>query len=580
MHSQTLGALARGLLLCGLALAALALPASAAGRNGDASLRRVSPGSGRASIARGPTVYGALQSLERSGGPSAETYGEDASTYTAALSALKKLTGTRRAELASVIVNVQQIAAAGQFIPSRLPALFLTLQNNVQWWSHEPLPAADQHVSFPGSRLVWEYYPGQGIEIQWLATFGEANGYYDNGHEDTQLREVLEEAIPLATQRAGGIAWEYFFHFDGGSPPWTSGLSQGTALQALSRAYSRLHEAAFLTAAKQALGIFQTPPPVGVRVARPAGTLYAEYTYAPSDRILNGFIQALNGLYEYAKLTGDPLGLQLFEAGDAQARAIVPSYDTGYWSKYDQYTESNLNYHELLAEFLQNLCQRTSQGEPIAPPSTTPPASPTPTPTGGSSGTTPTGGSPTPTPTGGSSGPSGTSTSTAGGTATASRAAAAIGSGRSPALAVASATTATPTVPPTPIPGDAIYCTTAQRFTADLHTPPAIALLTRKLPEGVRGGVALSLSKIATVSLTIRQGGRVVWSNSALVEHGDPRLLWVTPRKPGTYSVSVTAVDLAGNTASTSGTIALGAPAKAPVHAKASPHRLALPIHR
>ncbi len=74
----------------------------------------------------------------------------------------------------------------------------------------------------------------------------------------------------------------------------------------------------------------------------------------------------------------------------------------------------------------------------------------------------------------------------------------------------------------------------------------------------------LSLSKIATVSLTIRRGGRVVWSNSALVERGDPRLLWVTPSKPGTYSVSITAVDLAGNSASTSGTIALGGPAKAP----------------
>jgi D-glucuronyl C5-epimerase C-terminus len=563
MRSQMPSALLRGLLLCGLAL----------GLGGLTSPGLAIASAGRSSIGRGPTVYGALQGLERSGGLSAETYGEDSSTYTAALSALKKLSGTRHAELASVIANVQQIAAAGQFIPSRLPALFLTLESNIQWWSHEPLPAADQHVSVPGSHLVWEYYPGQGIEIQWLATFGEANGYYDTGHENTQLREVLEEAIPLATQRAGGIAWEYFFHFDGGSPPWTSGLSQGTALQALSRAYSRLHEPAFLTAAKQALGIFQTPPPAGVRVAQPAGTLYAEYTYAPTDRILNGFIQALNGLYEYVKLTGDPLGLQLFEAGDAEARAIVPSYDTGAWSKYDQYTESNLNYHELLTEFLQSLCQRTSQGEPIAPPSTTPPASTTPTPTGGSPTPAATGGSPSPSGTatstsgtgttaGGTATPSATATAGATATATASRAAVASGGGGSPALAVSSAATATPTVAPTPIPGDAIYCTTAQRFTADLHTPPAIALLTRKLPEGVRGGVALSLSKIATVSLTIRQGGRVVWSNRALVEHGDPRLLWVTPRKPGAYSASITAVDLAGNTTSTSGTIVLGAPAK------------------
>jgi hypothetical protein len=521
VRSTTFGELARR-LLGGLVLGLIALPAVAQ--------------------AREPTVYGALASLKGSGALSAEAYGEDSSTYTEALSAAKHLSGTRRSELESVLANVQQIAAAGQLIPSRLPALMLTLESNAQWWSHEPLPAADQHVSVPGSHLVWEYYPGQGIEIQWLATFGEANGYYDNGHENAQLRDVLEEAIRLATQRAGGIAWEYFFHFDGGSPPWTSGLSQGTALQALSRAYSRLHEAAFLTAAKQALGIFQTPPPAGVRVARPAGTLYAEYTYAPTDRILNGFIQALNGLYEYAKLTGDPLGRQLFEAGDAEARAITPSYDTGAWSKYDQYTESNLNYHELLAEFLQNLCQRTQQGEPTpAPSSPAPTPSPTPAPAP----------PPAPTPT--------EPANTGGATASASRVAGAVGSSRSPTAAVASAATA---APPTPIPGDAIYCTTAQRFTADLHTPPTIKLLTRTLPEGVRGGVQLSLSKVATVSLTVRRGGRVVWSNSALLERGDPRLLWVTPRTAGAYEISVGAVDLAGNTATVSGTITVGAPVK------------------
>ena len=268
-----------------------------------------------------------------------------------------------------------------------------------------------------------------------------------------------------------------------------------------------------------------------MRVARPAGTLYAEYTYAPTDRILNGFIQALNGLYEYAKLTGDPLGRQLFETGDAEARAITPLHDTGAWSKYDQYTESNLNYHELLTEFLQSLCVRTSQGEPgwagSNPPPTTKPATPPPS-------------------------ASGSPASTTSGGATAS------GSPTASGGATASAATANP--PPTPIPGDQIYCTTAQRFTADLHTPPAIALLTHRLPEGVRGGVLLSLSKVATVSLTIRQGGRVVGTNSALVEGGRPRLLWVTPRKPGAYSVSITAVDLAGNTANTSGTITLGAP--------------------
>jgi hypothetical protein len=78
------------------------------------------------------------------------------------------------------------------------------------------------------------------------------------------------------------------FHFDGGAPPWTSGLSQGTALQALARAGSRLKEPAFTEAAKQALGIFQAPPPAGVRVATPAGAHYLEYTYAPATASSTG----------------------------------------------------------------------------------------------------------------------------------------------------------------------------------------------------------------------------------------------------------------------------------------------------
>jgi hypothetical protein len=485
----------------------------------------------------------ALQALQSSGAITPALYTQYSSTYQRAQSALRKLTGTRRTELGSVLENVRQIAAAKEFTPSRLPALFLTLESNLRWWTTQPLLAADQRVSLPESRLVWEYYPGQGIEIQWLATFGEANGYFLEGHENTQLQEVLNQAIPLATQRAGGIAWEYMFHFDGGVPPWTSGLSQGTALQALSRAYSRLKNPAYLAADKQALGIFLTPPPAGVLVRTLVGSHYLEYTYAPQERILNGFIQADIGLYDYAKLTGDPLGQQLFEAGDAEARAEVPHYDTGAWSLYDQHSESNLNYHELLTEFLQNLCKRTEEGPPIAtaaPPTPAPAPPPTPAPSGTSPSTSGTGQEPT-----------------GGGTAAAS-------SARTSRLQAGSAVvspTATTSVAhkATPIAGDSIYCTTAEHFTADLHTPPAIALLTRKLPGGARGGVQLSLSKIATVSLSVSRGGHLVWSNCALVERGKPRLLWITPTKAGVYTIALRAVDLSGNSSTTSGTITVSA---------------------
>jgi hypothetical protein len=500
-----------------------------------------------AAASHGPTVTAALASLQRSGAITPAVYQKYYSAYLAASASLKKLSGTRHNELGAVIANVQAIAAAGGFIPSRLPALFLTLERNRTWWTTESLLASRVRISFPGSKLVWEYYVGQGIEIQWLGTFGEGNGYYSGG-QNNNLEQLVSELIPLATKRAGGIAWEYMFKFDGGLPPWTSGLSQGTALQVLSRDWSRFKEPAVLTAAQEALGIFKTPPPQGVRVTSPLGAHYLEYTYAPTDRILNGEIQALVGLYDYTSITKDPTGLALFEAGDAEERTRTPLYNTGYWSMYDQYGESDLNYHELLTEFLQHLCERTRKGEPLTSTSAPAPAPTTPT-----TPTTP--GTPTTPPT---TTPGGTAGGTAGGAAETSGA-----SGGASAARYTARDASTTTTTATQIAGDQIYCTTAEAFTADLHTPPKVALITTTLPTSSRAGVQLSLSKIATVHLTVRLGGTVVYSNSATVERGKPKLLWPTPSKGGSYTVSLTATDLAGNFATASGTIAVAKGAKA-----------------
>jgi hypothetical protein len=507
--AKRLAALALGLLV----LAGAGAGSAQAERLAGAALAPLgAPIRAHTAATHGPSVSSVLTSLRRGGAITEAAYKQDFSIYVAAKHSVGRLSGTRRVELGAVLSNVQAIAAAGLLSASRLPAVFLTLERNRHWWTSEPLLSSGERVSFPPSKLVWEYYPGQGIEIQWLATFGEGNGYYNSGHENANLRQLVGEMIPLASSRAGGIAWEYLFRFDGGVPPWTSGLSQGTALQVLSRAWLRFKEPADLTAAQQALGIFKQSPPQGVRVSTQAGSLYAEYTYAPSDRILNGFIQADVGLYDYTAITGDPLGLKLFEAGDAEARAEVPHYDTGFWSLYDQFGESNLNYHELLTEFLQHLCERTRKGPP--PTGTAAPA-PTPAPT-----TTGAAGSPT----GGAGAPSANAHSAA---------------------------------QSTQIPGDAIYCTTAQHFTEDLTTPPAVALLSTHLRGGTRGGVTISLSKISTVTLTIRKGSKTLWSNRATVGAGRPKLLWVTPAASGSYSVTLTASDLAGNFSTAHGTIQL-----------------------
>ena len=55
------------------------------------------------------------------------------------------------------------------------------------------------------------------------------------------------------------------------------------------------------------------------------------------------FLQSLIGLYDYARVSGSQLAGRLFAAGDAQARAELPQFDTGAWSLYQPGIEDSLD---------------------------------------------------------------------------------------------------------------------------------------------------------------------------------------------------------------------------------------------
>jgi hypothetical protein len=306
------------------------------------------------------TFLSELARLNRTGQLSTASYGADVAAYNRALATERKLRGTRRTELAAVTVTMHDIAASHQLTPSRLPALMATLAANQRWWTTGPLLSSGQRVEFAGSQLVWQYYPGQGIQLQVLGTFGKADGLYTGGAADyPAMEQLLSEMIPLAARRGGGMTWEYYFHFDGGSPPWTSAMSQATGLEALSRAYQATGDADYLTIGTQALPIFGVGPPVGVNVKAPQGTRFLQYTFAPTTDIINAFLQTLIGLYDFSQASHDATAAALFAAGNAQAQAELPGFDTGAWSLYQPGIEDTLSYHELVTGFLQQLCTRT-----------------------------------------------------------------------------------------------------------------------------------------------------------------------------------------------------------------------------
>jgi hypothetical protein len=339
----------------------------------------------KARAAAGPSIKKAIASARRRGtisGAEATLYRR---SYAAARKAVRGRRGRNRRELSSVLNTMAGIAARGKLSGGRMPALFLQLDRNRQFWRGKPnFPArpdlapdpctrppsnspAGARIVFEGSPVVFQYYPGQGLQLQPLANFGLVNGLVTGCRRDpatcdrATMKQLLDELVAMRSSRGGFVTWEYWFYFGGGSPPWTSGLSSATALQALARASepSILNDKSYLRVGRKALDVFRKGPPTGVRVRSGRGSHYLIYSFDRGLRVLNAFLQAINGLYDFAKVSEDRTARALWKAGDRAAQHELRLYDTGRWSRYSVGgAEASLGYHRLVTDFLDDLCKR------------------------------------------------------------------------------------------------------------------------------------------------------------------------------------------------------------------------------
>lgn len=137
--------------------------------------------------------------------------------------------------------------------------------------------------------------------------------------------------------------WVWNHHFDWEyrtllKKPWYSALAQGQGISVLTRAYLETSDSKYLEAAALALDTFQTSPEQGgVRVEdQERYTWFEETIVEPPTHILNGFIWASWGLYDYYLCTGDTEAKNLFEEAVHTLRNCLHQYDVGYWSLYEQ----------------------------------------------------------------------------------------------------------------------------------------------------------------------------------------------------------------------------------------------------
>jgi hypothetical protein len=143
-------------------------------------------------------------------------------------------------------------------------------------------------------------------------------------------------------KNAHGLAvWQHHFDWeyrDTLKAPWYSGLAQGQGISVLVRAYKETQDPRYLDAASGALASFHNSiSDGGVTFTDEHGDLwFEEYIVSPPTHILNGFIWAAWGIYDYFLATRDNAAQALFYRATETMLRNLDRYDLGFWSLYEQ----------------------------------------------------------------------------------------------------------------------------------------------------------------------------------------------------------------------------------------------------
>ena len=179
-----------------------------------------------------------------------------------------------------------------------------------------------------------------------IAQYGLGNyNLYRRTADPERRRKFLVVADWLGShleQNAQGLAvWNHHFDWeyrDTLHAPWYSALAQGQGISVLVRAHKESGDPRYLDAARRALACFRVPmKDGGVAFTDESGDLwFEEYIVSPPTHILNGFIWASWGIYDYFLATKDVTAQELFSRAVRTMLHNLERYDLGFWSLYEQ----------------------------------------------------------------------------------------------------------------------------------------------------------------------------------------------------------------------------------------------------
>lgn len=192
-------------------------------------------------------------------------------------------------------------------------------------------------------------YHGQ-IGLQYnpiaIAQWGLGNYNLYCADRDSARREKFLAASDwlctnLEQNRFGISVWNHHFNWEYRSPlksPWYSGLAQGQGISLLLRAHLDTGSTTYLDAAQRAFAAFlKSTAAGGVTFTDEQGDIwFEEYIVTPPTHILNGFLWAAWGVYDYWLATQQDSARILFQQTTQTLLRNLHRYDLGFWSLYEQ----------------------------------------------------------------------------------------------------------------------------------------------------------------------------------------------------------------------------------------------------
>jgi D-glucuronyl C5-epimerase-like protein len=230
-------------------------------------------------------------------------------------------------------VGFQQYSARGDYL------------NYGAWLRYRAIPDL---VVFDGNGIpmVWYgdafYYNPAFVAEHALSLYGR----YTRGEPTlTSFRTAIDRLLTMQDQRGAflyGFPYRYMDTLL--EPGWTSGLAQAYGLSALARAALLFGDARYLDAGDRALEYLTTPVSSGGVMDSMSGihgsladfVFFQEAVASPPTYVLNGYMFALLGLYDWSQLGRTRASAQrYFERGVVTLSNILPYYDLGAFSAYD-----------------------------------------------------------------------------------------------------------------------------------------------------------------------------------------------------------------------------------------------------